>query len=287
MMNRRNFFKVVGVAGATAVGSKTALAAGDVPEEGGREFLGVLVDTTLCTGCMKCEQACAESNGLPAPVGGEDALAEHRETCPEHLTVVNRHETSAGPVTVKQQCMHCNQPACAAACLTRAMVKTKDGPIIWRANKCMGCRFCMVSCPFDVPKFQYDSAIPEIRKCSMCWDRLSKGEHPACVSACPAGALTFGPRRDLLEVAKARIAGHPDRYVHEVYGEDIVGGTGYLYLAAAPFKELGFKTDLGKKPYPELTTGFLYGVPMVFLLWPALLLGLHRATRKVEGTDAE
>jgi len=160
------------------------------------------------------------------------------------------------------------------------MLKTKNGPVIWRKEKCMGCRFCMMSCPFDAPKFQYDSPMPEIKKCTMCWNRLKNGEKPACAGNCPAGALLFGTRRDLIDEARSRIHTHPGRYNHEIYGEHEAGGTGYMYLSAAPFEELGLNTSLDRKPYPELTAGFLYSVPLIFLLWPAMLLGLHVATRK-------
>ncbi len=170
--------------------------------------------------------------------------------------------------------MHCWQPACASACLTNAMFKTRRGPVIWRSPKCMGCRFCMVSCPFDVPKFEYHEWNPKIQKCDMCWERLQAGRRPACVEACPTDALMFGEKRDLMEIARVRIYNHPRRYVHHIYGEHEVGGTGWLYLAAVPFEQLGFRTDLGNTPYPEYTKDFLFAVPLVFFGFPALLLGL-------------
>ena len=120
-------------------------------------------------------------------------------------TVVNMYNTSEGEAFIKEQCMHCNEPACVAACLTKAMYKTKEGPVIWRGDKCMGCRYCMVSCPFDVPKFEYFSSNPKILKCDMCYDKLQEGEKPACVSNCPAEAIMFGTRRELIAEARKRI----------------------------------------------------------------------------------
>jgi Fe-S-cluster-containing dehydrogenase component len=193
--------------------------------------------------------------------------------------VVNRHETSRGDVYVRRQCMHCLQPACAAACLTKAMAKTEEGPVVWNADKCMGCRFCMISCPFDVPKFEYDSANPRVLKCGMCWERLEEGELPACVKACPMKALTFGPRSELLEEARRRFYEAPDRYVHHIYGEHEAGGTSMLYLASVPFEQLGFRTDLGTTPYPDLTRGFLYSVPFILTVAPPFLLALSKASR--------
>ena len=178
--------------------------------------------------------------------------------------------------------MHCLQPACTSACLTMAMHKTPGGPVAWDEDKCMGCRFCMVSCPFDVPKFEYDSANPEIRKCQMCWERLDDGELPACVENCPFGALTFGKRSELLKEARQRIYSEPDNYVDHIYGEREVGGTSVLYLASVPFDQLGFRTDLGQESYPSYTKEFLYAVPMVLTVVPPLLLGMSRATQKEE-----
>ena len=139
----------------------------------------------------------------------------------------------------------------------------------------MGCRYCMIACPFDVPKYQYDSPLPYVRKCTFCHERQKRGEQPACAEACPTGATLFGKKRDLLEIARTRIYKEPDKYVHQIYGEHEVGGTGWLYLLGAPPEKLGLRTDLGTTPYPELTSGFLYGVPLVFVLWPSLLFGLN------------
>ncbi|MEJ2689019.1 MAG: 4Fe-4S dicluster domain-containing protein [Deltaproteobacteria bacterium] len=165
------------------------------------------------------------------------------------------------------------------------MYKTDEGPVIWQENKCMGCRYCMVACPFDVPKFEYGSINPRIRKCIMCFDRVAKGYQPACADACPEEAILFGRREDLLNVARRRIADHPDRYVPHIYGEQEVGGTNMLYLAGVPFEQLGFRTDLGITPYPEYTKTFLYSVPLALLLTPAFLLGMRQATKKHADKD--
>ena len=148
----------------------------------------------------------------------------------------------------------------------------------------MGCRYCLVSCPFDIPKFEYHSWNPKIQKCSMCSERLAQGLEPACVGSCPTDALTFGTKRELMEIARLRIYHHPDRYVHQIYGESEVGGTGWLYLSAVPFEEIGFRTDLGTTPYPEYTRDFLYGVPLVLFGLPALQFGLHLLADKKDET---
>jgi Fe-S-cluster-containing dehydrogenase component len=274
-IGRRNFLKVLGVTGAS-LATGTKLNASPVKKEN-VEFNGVLCDITRCMGCRTCEYECAAANGLPPP---PDEIEGIRTTSETQRTVVNEYETSKGVYPVKIQCMHCNEPACASACLTQAMKKTEEGPVIWRGEKCMGCRYCMVSCPFDMPKFEYHSSNPKILKCTMCFEnRLKEGKVPVCVENCPNEALLFGTRRELIKEARRRIHENPDMYVDHIYGEHEAGGTSWLYLSPVPFKELGFKTSVEKSSYPALTKGFLYSVPTVFVVVPALLAGIHQATK--------
>ncbi len=283
-IDRREFLKTIGVAGASLSGA-SALAKSK-PEPNQEEFYAILHDISLCEGCQECEFACAAANNLPEPEDYPDSSVK-RKLQPDKWSVINAHETSVGEVYTKQQCMHCAQPACASACLTKAMVKHPEGPVTWTEGKCMGCRYCMISCPFDIPQFEFDDNNPKIGKCQMCFDRLKEGEIPACVENCPAEALIFGKRSDILREAHRRIIEDPDNYVDHVYGEYEAGGTSWLNISPVPFEELGFKTDLETKPYPELTKGFLYSVPSVFVLWPALLMGLREATKKEEKEDLE
>jgi formate dehydrogenase iron-sulfur subunit len=276
IINRRNFFKVLSVTGATLATGKILKAAPKT--EDSIEFSGVLYDSTRCGGCQGCEIICAETNGLVAPLETMQ-VGVVRKTDELHRTVVNAFNTSKGETYLKKQCMHCNEPACTAACLTQAMYKTKEGAVIWRGDKCMGCRYCMVSCPFDIPKFEYHSANPKIEKCTMCYSRVSEGKIPACVENCPAEALVFGPRRELIKEARKRISINPEQYIDHIYGEHEAGGTGFLYLAGVPFNELGLNTGIQSESYPGLSKGFLYSVPTIFVLWPAILLGIREATK--------
>ncbi len=270
-MDRRNFLKNLCVAGAsTTVLPVISNAATSSKTE--TEFVSVLVDTVRCIGCRQCEDSCAEANGLPKPnINDKTVFNELRDTTTTQWTVVNKWETEKGDLFVKKQCMHCNQAACSSACLTQAMYKTHEGPVIWREDKCMGCRFCMVSCPFVIPRFEYYDANPKIQKCILCYDRLQEGQQPACVESCPVDALTFGTRRNMIHEGHNRTVDHPDRYIDYIYGENEVGGTGWLYLSNVPFDQIGFRTDLGHESIPKLTQNFLYSVPLVFLLWPAFL----------------
>jgi Fe-S-cluster-containing dehydrogenase component len=287
--SRRNFLKLVGLGGGALAlsGSKLAQAAtapsGTIPN-------GVLVDTTLCVGCRSCEDACNQVNHLPKPDKAFDdasVLKDIRDTSPGAFTVVNRYATDQGAqVTRKQQCMHCLEPACSSACIIKALEKQPLGPVTYRDDLCLGCRYCMVSCPFDMPKFEYSKAVPLVKKCHFCFNLQEQDSDPACVEACPMEALKFGPRSELIEEAKKRIYTNPDHYVHHVYGEHEAGGTSWLYLANAPFEKLGLP-KLSNKAYPELTEGAMNAVPVVMLVWPALLMGLHHFSHRKSETQEE
>jgi len=290
-ISRRAFLKIAGASGAAGVigWPEEARAVREGPRWD--ETPAMLVDTTKCVGCRACEAACGEANRLPDPAraAGEDVFAGKRTTDSRTYTVVNRYlspgKGGTRPTFVKTQCMHCLQPACASACLVKALEKTPEGPILYHPDRCMGCRYCMVACPFGVPKFEYEKAVPYIQKCSFCLERLDQGKLPACAQVCPGGALQFGKRKELLEIAKSRIYQTPDRYVHHIYGEHEVGGTGWLYISRIPFEQLGFRVDLGMRPYPEFTWPFLSAVPFVLMLWPPFLMGLY-AFRKGKGETA-
>lgn len=257
--------------------------------EGFPDSFGVLHDITRCIGCRSCEAACNEVNDLPAPSAPFDdleVLETFRRTDDTNYTVVNKFETEAKPnvpIFLKKQCNHCLEPACASACFVGAFTKTPQGAVVYDPSVCVGCRYCIVACPFDVPTFEYNNPwTPKVMKCTMCQPRLEKGLLPGCVEACPMEALTFGQRDDLISIARERIRKHPDRYVDHIYGEYEMGGTSWLYLSGVPFEELGMREDLGVTPAPELTAGALTAVPMVIGLWPALLGGMYLVNQRKE-----
>jgi formate dehydrogenase iron-sulfur subunit len=293
-LSRRTFLKLAGAAGASALAEWPGSAAA-APGGAADEAMGVLVDTTVCIGCRSCEAACSETNGLPEPAmfGDEAAFEKRRATDAAVYTVVNRYANprdNTTPRFVKTQCLHCVQPACASACPVKALEKTPAGPVVYHADRCLGCRYCMVACPFGVPKFQYGRRVPTVQKCSFCAGRQRQGKGPACAEACPSGALTFGKRRDLLELARTRIYQHPDQYVHAIYGEHEAGGTSWLYITDVPFEKLGFRTEVGTTPYPELTRSALSVVPLLIMVGPPFLMGLYQFSRsrrqEVSGVEA-
>ena len=284
-LSRRTFFKV-NVAGAAALAAATPRAVSAASLAANPDARGVLVDTTRCLGCRACEAACSEANTLAEPVllGDDRVFATTRDTDQYHLTVVNRFENGgAAPVRfVKKQCMHCIEPSCVSACPARALEKTENGAVTYTGSRCLGCRYCMMACPFDVPKYEYDKAVPYVKKCSFCAERQASGQPPACTEVCPSGALQFGTRAELLEEAKKRIYQNPDTYVHHVYGENEAGGTSWLYISDVQLDRLGMKAGLGTTPYPALTKTALSAVPVVMTLWPPLLMALYTFSNRKE-----
>ena len=273
-LSRRAFLQTGGVAAAgaaTAVMAPEAAAetpAGTLAEQAA-EQRAMLFDSTLCVGCRSCEVACNEKNQLGRTTDeifqgrpAEDA----RALAPNVYTYVTFHQLEADPGSAafgKVQCMHCIEPACVSSCPVAALHKKPEGPVVWDGTKCLGCRYCMMACPFLVPRFEWESRNPAIRKCDMCYDLQAKGEPPACVGACPTGALKVGTRAELLEDAHQRIAARPRKYVHHVYGELEAGGTNFLHLAGRPFDELGYRRNLPTRSYREYTKPAMSTIPYV------------------------
>jgi len=282
-LNRRNLIKIAGAAGAATIASRALSSA--TTRGAAKNAAGVLVDTTRCVGCRACEAACSEANALAAPEkpGDDSVFAGRRRTGPTAFTVVNRSaekSPNGEERYAKTQCMHCVTPACASGCVVKALEKTALGPVVYHEDRCLGCRYCMIACPFGVPKYEYTKAAPLVRKCTFCAARQEKGLPPACTDACPSGALTFGKRADLLEEARTRIYQNPSKYVHEIYGEDEAGGTSWLYISDVSSASLTLPQDVVKKSYPEMADGALSAVPFIVTLWPPLLMGLYTFSKR-------
>jgi formate dehydrogenase iron-sulfur subunit len=279
-ISRRKFLGALGAAvGASTTGALTkAYAASNKDFKGYPDSFGVLHDSTKCIGCRKCEQACNEVNILEAPEKPFDDLSvldEKRRTSESSYTVVNKFEGKPD-LFVKKQCNHCQEPACASACFVKALKKDKTGAVVYDESLCVGCRYCMVACPFNIPAYTYnDPLTPKVTKCTMCKPRIEEGQLPGCVEICPREALIFGKRDDLLRLAWKRIYKNPEAYTEHVYGENEMGGTNWLYLSGTSFEEIGMREDLGETPAPQFTSGALGTVPIVVGLWPVLLTGVY------------
>ena len=269
MVTRRNFLKSAGAVAGGAVtaltGVEAALASGPALDPG---RIGVLCDFTLCIGCRRCEYACAENAGLPhgdlSSYDDTNVFATMRRPHVESLTVINRYPVREGavrPLDVKVNCLHCEHPACVSACPVSALQKDPHGPVTYDAGRCVGCRYCMVACPFQIPAYEYHNATtPRVMKCNLCQDlTLTEGRPPACVDICPQEALLYGSRDSVLKVEHERIDANPDRYVDHVYGEFEAGGTSWLYLADRDFRELDLPEVADTSP-AEITEGIQHGI---------------------------
>ncbi len=284
-ITRRKFLSISALTACAGLGISSKVYAR--PEfSGWPESYGMLADFTLCVGCRSCEKACNEENKLPAPetpFDDESVFKELRMPSEAAFTVVNRYKNTKNPeipVFRKIQCNHCLEPACATACPIRAYTKTPQGAVIYNEDLCFGCRYCIIACPFNIPGYDYKSALePKVMKCTFCYPRIKKNQIPACAEACPGGALTFGKRADLLKIARKRIADNPNKYIDHIYGEHEIGGTSWLYLSAVPFEQLGLPANLPRKPLIELTEGYLSMVPVIFTTFPAIFAALYAATR--------
>ena len=274
LQNRREFLKTLGLfTGSVSVLNGVTpqnLQASESETMHDKE-MGVLVDTTVCIGCRKCEWACKKAHQIPAgkimEYEDKSVFAKMRRPDEKALTVVNEYENNkTGTIyNAKIQCMHCNHPACVSACIVGAITKKENGAVVWDTNKCIGCRYCMVACPFQIPAFEYHKAIdPRIMKCDFCYDRQKEGKLPACVEICPVEALTFGKKVDVLEEAHRRIKAHPEKYFPHVYGEYEVGGTSWFYLASTDLRKTVLP-ELGKDPAPGVTEAIQHGLFAYFI----------------------
>lgn len=242
----------------------------------------ILTDVTRCIGCEECVVACKAENDLPEDrpfrwlVG--DGLSADRYT-----TIIKTEGEY-----VRKQCRHCIEPACASACPVGALHQTDEGPVIYDAHKCIGCRYCMMACPFGIPRYEWDAAVPYVRKCTMCYEsRVSQGLQPACTEACPEEATIFGERDDLLAEAHRRIAAEPGRYLSTVFGEHEVGGTNVLYISPVDLDVLSLGNRLGNRPMPSRTHVAMSSVPPAFVGMGALMGSLWWVIERRRKVQAE
>jgi Fe-S-cluster-containing dehydrogenase component len=280
-----------GLSASAVSATGTAMAGGNHHFKGHPDTMGVLHDISRCIGCRKCEEACNRVNDLPKPDKPFDDLSvldQKRRTHASTYTVVNRFEIDSKPVFVKKQCNHCMEPACASACFVKAFQKTPNGPVAYDESVCVGCRYCMIACPFNIPAYEYDDAFsPAVTKCTLCAPRIEKGQLPGCVESCPKEALIFGNRKQLIKIARERINKYPNRYIDHIYGEHEMGGTSWLYISDVAFSKIGMREDLGTTSAPQLTSGPLAVVPIVVGLWPVLLTGIYAISQRKDKVAAE
>jgi formate dehydrogenase iron-sulfur subunit len=257
-------------------------AARDLSEQ--RTFL---IDLTKCTGCRGCQVACKQWNQMEAEkteffqgqgYQNPQNLSEHTLTAIQFRDYF--HEGKNEFAFYKAMCMHCNDPACVSVCPVSAFIKTPEGPVIYDTKRCIGCRFCMIACPFGIPKYQWSKALPLVVKCTGCYSRIKEGLIPACAKACPT-AITYGGRQEMINEANRRLTVRPGKYMKRIYGLEEAGGTSVLYLSALPFNELGFR-NVTKRPLPSRTWAALRFVPAAFITMGGSLAFISWLTHRKE-----
>lgn len=294
--SRRDFLRLSGG------GLCTLLASGVfLPKRGSKEILtpakggvAMLYDATKCIGCKACQVACKRWNNLPSESTDPWGIYESpRDLSGRTYTLIQVSEVEEDGkwAFLKRNCMHCLHPACVSACPVSALQKRAHGPVVYDAKRCIGCRYCMMACPFGVPRFEWEKPLPLIQKCTFCADRLAQGLQPACTEACPTGANIFGEREALIAEAESRIRNNPGKYVNHVYGKEEAGGTSVLHLSPIPFEKLGLPT-LSSEPFPGLSeTVAIYGTPSMLLGVATLLGGIYwftkRRVEQIENPGAE
>jgi formate dehydrogenase iron-sulfur subunit len=230
----------------------------------------ILTDITKCIGCLECVTACKQANKLdldvPRTWQKDDGLSAQNWT-----SILQR----PGDHYVRKQCRHCLEPACASACPVGALHTTETGAVVYDNNKCLGCRYCMMACPYGIPRYDWDERVPYVRKCILCYDRITAGEQPACTAACPTGATIFGERDELIAEGHRRIAENPGTYIDRVWGEHEVGGTSILYVSDIDLGFLSYKSNLGTKPLPSTTAPAMKAVPFAFVGMGGIMYGLN------------
>jgi Fe-S-cluster-containing dehydrogenase component len=289
-ISRRTALKIVGAGCAAAAAATPGEAEARVTRQPSAEDYGLLVDVVRCVGCRACVTKCKEANGKPPDLRTVAGAAYDApvDLNAQTLTVVKRWGGEKEAGFVKAQCMHCVHPACASVCMMKALHKGEHGVVEYDVAKCVGCRYCQIACPFNVPKFEWASVTPRIVKCELCRHRYADGKGPACAEVCPRDAVTFGKRGALLAEARRRQAEKPDAYQKTIYGEHDGGGTNVLYLSPVAFQAVGLPA-LGDEPAPSLSETVQGGIYQGFVA-PVVLLGAlsvvtwknSRAPRKEE-----
>ncbi|MCL7970642.1 MAG: hydrogenase 2 operon protein HybA [marine benthic group bacterium] len=294
-ISRRGALKVAALGAVAATGVREAEARErPVPPE---DATGMLYDSTLCIGCKACVAACRRANELT--LERDSTLYDDSVDLTGHTAnIIKLHQGDEGYAFVKQQCMHCVDPACASACMMGSFQKRENGIVTWVPDKCIGCRYCQIACPFDVPKFEWDSPLPRMVKCQMCLDKaggqepgqLRDGVDPACCEVCPREAVIYGDYEELKAEAQARLDANPERYNPRVYGLDDLGGTQVLYLAPAgvEFSDLGLP-EYGPESVPHTPVGLQHKIYKGFVAPVALyavLAGLTWRSRRQADAEA-
>ena len=293
-IHRRDFLKsAVGSGLLLAAGATTSQAAVQEPDLP-PQALGILYDSNLCIGCQACMKACKKANDMPPEHAGVNQTWDNPlDLSAKTLNIIKMYQHGNQVAFIKRQCLHCLEPSCAAACPVSALRKDpQTGVVTYNKDACIGCRYCQVACPYNVPKFEWDDPFPQIQKCQLCDHLYEQGRYAACCEACPTGASLFGPVDKLMEEAKRRLLMQPGHfyefplnhiekgsstrhraktYIDHIYGAEELGGTQVMFLAGTDFQKLGLP-EVKKTSYVSELEGISKGL-YKYLFYPAVALG--------------
>lgn len=314
-IKRRDFLK--GLAGSAVLAMAPPAIAGSLEKNRLPDAVGILYDSTLCVGCQVCMVACKRANNMPPEFEGSQQRWDNpADLSAKTLNIIKKYENGIrktkdteidGYAFVKRHCMHCVDPACVSACPASAMTKDSGtGIVMYNKAACIGCRYCQVACPFNIPKFEWDDPFPKIVKCQLCNHLLAKGQIPACCSECPTGASLFGPVKDLAteaerrlnmaagkhyefpvsEMSSAKIQVHnAKKYTPHVYGKNEGGGTQVFMLSGVSFNKLGLPM-LPDRSYTAIAENIqhtLYkGLMLPIIAFGGLIYLVRRTEKKKE-----
>jgi formate dehydrogenase iron-sulfur subunit len=236
----------------------------------------MLVDVTKCIGCEKCVVACVERNNLDPGLAELDRATTEDGLSSNRLSTILKVSDNR---FARKSCMHCLEPSCVSACLVGGITKSPMGPVIYNPDKCIGCRYCMLACPFHIPRYQWDKTAPYMVKCDMCHDRIAKNQLPACVEACPQGALESGERDTLLKIARKRIRENPGKYIDHIWGEKEFGGTSVIYISDVDLDRIGWPVH-EPEAIPHLTEPLIHKTPFIGFSVALGLVGINWIIRR-------
>ena len=312
-MKRRDFLKGVACGSLLMAADAPSALAVRPPRQLPPDAVGILYDATLCIGCKACVSACKMYNDMPPEHSTSDNVFDDPvDLSGKTLNIIKLYTHGEGKEKdrengfsfIKRHCMHCIDPACVSACPVSALTKDpKNGIVSYNKDACLGCRYCQIACPYNVPKFEWDKAFPQIRKCQLCSHRIKEGKISACCEFCPTGASLYGRVSELREEAKRRLALKPGAsydfpvaemgssqkssrpvasYFPHVYGEREGGGTQVLLLAGVPFDKLGLPKlpDISDASRSEDIQHMIYnGMIAPVALLGGLLYAVYRNTK--------
>ncbi len=280
-LSRREFLKKAGIGAGVLAATATPRSARAAPLEA-NDSASMLYDASLCVGCRACQTACKRRSNLPHVTDPQNLYEMPSDLNADTWTIIQLYQDDDGESFVKHQCMHCIDPACVSVCPVAALQKTNTGPVIYKGERCIGCRYCMAACPFGIPKSQWEKALPLIQKCDFCADRQATGQAPACGEACPTGALIYGTRKEMLTIAKGRLKEDPS-YIQHIYGETEAAGTSMLYIAKVGFEKLGFP-EVDDTDFAKITWPYMIAVPGVIGVMVTLSTAIYFYTHRNKNT---